>query len=105
MVKLRRWMTEILLDVTSSLMEEVATEVIQRARRKGIIEKGIGKGFYKRSLASSCFIFHIKKDFHELNSYLGIEKNAILYIGLILLINLVSFSQIPSLGKKFLFQV
>lgn len=32
---LRRWMTEILLDVTTSLMTEVAQEVISRAKAKG----------------------------------------------------------------------
>lgn len=36
MLKLRRWMTEILLDVTTDMMEEVCGEVLNRARMKGI---------------------------------------------------------------------
>lgn len=40
-MKLRRWMTEILLDVTTEMMEEVATEVVNRARMKGILQPSL----------------------------------------------------------------
>lgn len=41
MLKLRRWMTEILLDVTTEMMEEVASEVLNRARMKGTPLTGV----------------------------------------------------------------
>lgn len=41
MMKLRRWMTEILLDVTTDMMEEVASEVVNRARMKGILQPSL----------------------------------------------------------------
>ncbi|XP_063591061.1 arginine/serine-rich protein PNISR-like [Penaeus indicus] len=41
MLKLRRWMTEILLDVTTEMMEEVASEVLNRARMKGTPFTGV----------------------------------------------------------------
>lgn len=57
-------MTEILLDVTSSMMREVAAEVIQKARNRGTVGLG-GKGrgnceFYYNvncKLESSFFFF------------------------------------------------
>lgn len=44
MLKLRRWMTEILLDVTTEMMEEVASEVLNRARMKGTPLTGVSCG-------------------------------------------------------------
>ena len=38
MLKLRRWMTEILLEVTTSMMNEVSSEVITRAKLKGMFK-------------------------------------------------------------------
>ncbi|KAK3884133.1 hypothetical protein Pcinc_000902 [Petrolisthes cinctipes] len=61
MLKLRRWMTEILLDVTTDMMEEVAGEVVSRARMKAppvqvkkssalaSLSGGIGLGIYSDS--------------------------------------------------------
>ena len=37
-VMLKRWMTEILLEVTTELMEEVSEDVIARAKAKGGIK-------------------------------------------------------------------
>jgi len=62
MVKLRRWMTEILLDVTTDMMGEIAGEVINRARMRAppvqvkkssgalaSLSGGIGLGIYSDS--------------------------------------------------------
>ena len=65
MVKLRRWMTEILLDVTTEMMEEVSAEVVNRARMKGILQVTLVPccssvvilGGGEQSLTWHCFIY------------------------------------------------
>lgn len=50
-MKLRRWMTEILLDVTTDMMEEVASEVVNRARMKGTLQPSLAPTFSVGALA------------------------------------------------------